>query len=868
MHPERQDGGRPISYSHTVTESKAGDRYEPIAEQNGQTKSSRPTATSLPKRLHTLNGPRAWGACKSKWKTFTDRLRKLGNPDNIPLPFTEKHFGLGREWIKGVLLCTWGAGLILAINIILTVIAVGLAYSKPSSNRGGGGNIERGVVYEGSCELIDRWKIGLHFLINVLSTGLLAVSNYVMQCLCAPSRAGVDRAHARNSWLDVGTLSLRNFAEMNGKRKVLWVVLFVSSLPIHMLFNSAVFSSMTASDYQMAAIPADLAPDEPLVDPRDAKQFRNVTGFDPEEIRSDFLNGDLRNISLDECYGRVDQTVGSGIGLILIATEREYSYNQSNWFARTNTSAAEREVWKYRYTGSRYASSVAKNMKTGYFVSPQHWNYPVWSVRNSSSTGADNSSDNGWQDYRDLYKKMYSLDEPLSTDINMLYNYIYIHNPDEPELRNLLATSAIWHNETWAQQLDVRIDTPREDGVSLGYGGPAAVSPSHCLVKKIDEHCELYMSLPICLAVIACNIIKLVCMYLVARMPHKEILLTVGDAVASFLDSPDGTTEGKGLMSTESDPNAAASETSSPLISWLGGAPHSRIGSHRKRLYHAVSWRRWGVTILCILICAIATIYGYYKGARSIGSAIGANLGVGRQSMGDAVLLYNKSITGLILLCNTPQLVLSILYYLCNGTLSTMLAAAEYHAFALRRKPLRVSWPRGAQRSTYYLSIPWRYGIPMLAVSTTLHWLLSQTFFLVLIDSRNARQEIVSSASVGQVGFSLFGLLLTLVVGAVALLIFCVLALRPLRGGMPLAGSCSVAISAACHPPEDDSEASLKAVMWGEVVSSSDSEGRSMLHALSLMEFSNQVMTEQAGMEYARCTFTSKDVVAPSLTRV
>lgn len=35
--------------------------------------------------------------------------------------------------------------------------------------------------------------------------------------------------------------------------------------------------------------------------------------------------------------------------------------------------------------------------------------------------------------------------------------------------------------------------------------------------------------------------------------------------------------------------------------------------------------------------------------------------------------------------------------------------------------------------------------------------------------------------------------------------------------GMPLAGSSSAAISAACHPLENDGEASLKKVQWGAV---------------------------------------------------
>lgn len=40
---------------------------------------------------------------------------------------------------------------------------------------------------------------------------------------------------------------------------------------------------------------------------------------------------------------------------------------------------------------------------------------------------------------------------------------------------------------------------------------------------------------------------------------------------------------------------------------------------------------------------------------------------------------------------------------------------------------------------------------------------------------------------------------------------------------MPMASTCSAAISALCHPPEQDTEVALFPVMWGEV--SQDNKG-------------------------------------------
>jgi hypothetical protein len=47
------------------------------------------------------------------------------------------------------------------------------------------------------------------------------------------------------------------------------------------------------------------------------------------------------------------------------------------------------------------------------------------------------------------------------------------------------------------------------------------------------------------------------------------------------------------------------------------------------------------------------------------------------------------------------------------------------------RKTLRVSAPVGIQRSSYFVSMPLRYGIPLIATMSLLHWLVSQSLFVV-----------------------------------------------------------------------------------------------------------------------------------------
>lgn len=74
---------------------------------------------------------------------------------------------------------------------------------------------------------------------------------------------------------------------------------------------------------------------------------------------------------------------------------------------------------------------------------------------------------------------------------------------------------------------------------------------------------------------------------------------------------------------------------------------------------------------------------------------------------------------------------MSLLYITQNALLSCMLVAEEWSGFAADRKTLRVSAPIGIQRSKYSLSMPVKYGIPMMIVFTIEHWLLSQATFIV-----------------------------------------------------------------------------------------------------------------------------------------
>jgi hypothetical protein len=206
-----------------------------------------------------------------------------------------------------------------------------------------------------------------------------------------------------------------------------------------------------------------------------------------------------------------------------------------------------------------------------------------------------------------------------------------------------------------------------------------------------------------------------------------------------------------------------------------------------------------------------------------------------------AVLPFTTLIP-VVLLVNLPQMIISILFLTYNAIFTCELIAAEWNKFANDHHPLRVTAPKGQQRSTHYLGLPFRYAIPLAAVSAILHWFTSQSFFLADLaffgsdgQEANVYQDPEDSTRIfsrfdpyGQswavtntmyrAGYSSIAIICTIILGTLVVIVGLGFGFRRYSPGIPLVGSCSVAIAAACHPlssePEDLAELPLK---WGLV---------------------------------------------------
>lgn len=163
-----------------------------------------------------------------KENPFSDPQDNESQHNDLPPSKPQSH-----TWIKGVFLCAFGTGGLLLVNIIIVSVAAGLSSKYP----GNGGTPNSKVIYDGSCDTTNNWDNALHAIINIISTLTLAASNYSMQALVAPTRSEIDRYHAAGRWVHIGGSSLRNLFAIPRPRICLWLVLFITATPFHLLYD-------------------------------------------------------------------------------------------------------------------------------------------------------------------------------------------------------------------------------------------------------------------------------------------------------------------------------------------------------------------------------------------------------------------------------------------------------------------------------------------------------------------------------------------------------------------------------------------------------------------------------------------------------
>ncbi|KAI0453406.1 hypothetical protein F5B21DRAFT_525798 [Xylaria acuta] len=317
------------------------------------------------------------------------------------------------------------------------------------------------------------------------------------------------------------------------------------------------------------------------------------------------------------------------------------------------------------------------------------------------------------------------------------------------------------------------------------------------------------------LAIVALlNIVLVITMAVILTRSSFNPIITLGDAIRSFLRVPDQTTTNASLM------------TKADLQQGRWGSEVTKQCVPRSHYWlEAPSLTRWILTILSWLVVSGPTAAAIALMARASSEGISTPFGTATP---ETTFSFPTpvDISQLALIAALPQLLLAVLYLSTNALLTTYFQSHELSLFALGPRSLRVSSnPAGTQTPSLYLSLPRPVSWFLLATFAALGVVLSQAVF-----------PVVSATAPRGVAFNTQALLILIVLLAVVLFAVLALGLRrtpsvalcggggggggDVAKGNPLAiggGSCSALISARCHAARNEGELWLGPLTWGVV---------------------------------------------------
>lgn len=512
--------------------------------------------------------------------------------------------------------------------------------------------------------------------------------------------------------------------------------------------------------------------------------------------------------------------------------------------------------WNGTYKYQSCTKSQAQDMSP-WTISGMAW-APFTAIQQPPNTMLDWMTV-AWETDTDLDSIWTGLSDTERTDLRAKLEA----NPTLEQMQSFVQ-GRTWSNDTFGDALVINASCsdkewlPSDDFLVTAPQRKMAFPIDHCLSQYVDEQCQLLYNMPIGIVIIICILLKVICLSFLVNIDRRNLFLTVGDAISSYLQSPDPLTKGWCMLSKKTvkrnkecpwNPKCEQEVRNAPLA----GHPHPENPPTKRRIWSNACKPIVTLILLPILVIYIAMtqILPQFAAAAAQGIAYG-DISVsqiwdikGFGAVQSNALLTNlaRTYVGMQLLANTPQLLVSLLYFLFNDHLTRMLHAADYNQYALTRRPLRVSFPQGSQRSTFYLSIPYRYSLPLLFTFTLIHWLISEGIFYVQLLPYDLAGNPILTSKLMTCGISTIPLEIAMFLTIACLVVVWGLSAREFGcAKMPFALGCSVAISAACHPPKDDRHAAFGPVMWGAANADTD--------------------------EVAHCCFTSFEVTEPLKDRL
>ncbi|KAL2068529.1 hypothetical protein VTL71DRAFT_14866 [Oculimacula yallundae] len=628
-----------------------------------------------------------------------------------------------------------------------------------------------GTISRTKCDAVKSTNTWLHFLINILSTLLLTGSNTFMATFCCPSREEVDRAHQRHRWLHVGSFSWSNLRGIARRKAFVVVLLACTSIPFHLLYNSLVFSSLSGNEYYYSIVTEDFLTGAPF----------NLTGdWQPRSM------GDRKTGMIPKFDKTQSPPNGARIDPFDATLAVERLQTMVDYYSDMQKAASTWERLENKECIQAYSDAFVSSRRNVLLI--------------SRSESLDNSV---------LYWGASDMNHEMTNNWWICSKTKNDGGADSCSPDTLASSASTW------EVFDFPI--------------------SYCLSETVDSVCSVQFSEKIMYVVIAFNVIKVLAMlWILFRYDAENILISVGDAMASFLKFQDPTTTSMCL--------ADKRHISSFWKSRGLAKQFSKIGNFWGT---AVSRKRW-ILFFFFMMCSflLFLVFGAwgFKHAKDRGVNLNLKslwkLGLGRTSQNTMVLYGgggNPDSTAII--ANLPQVILALVSFVFMSIMSSLFLAEDWSKFAFMSQSLMVSSPVGIQRGTWLLGAPLGWGSALLILQTLLHWLLSQSIFVVQIsifnkdgtpvpDNASDDESTGRYAHLSNCGYSPIAIILSVIAAAILFLFAMVFYFRRFPpGSPPVVSTCSAAISAACHPISMSEEKMYGKFRWGADGGTSDGVG-------------------------------------------
>ncbi|GAW23222.1 hypothetical protein ANO14919_127730 [Xylariales sp. No.14919] len=655
---------------------------------------------------------------------------------------------------------------------------------------------EADILYEGDSRSTQRINLILHVLLNLLSTVVAASSGFFMQILSSPSRKEVDDAHRNLHSLDIGVPSIKNLDFVSPLKRFLWFSLLIISLPIHMFFNSAVFVTGYLGAYYNITIAAESfvrGANYSLPGASSALPWNpSIQATNYEGLGSGiYINGD--SSAEADTRKRLDTTQTSANNWDRLSPQRcrdEYQTGKAKQQYRdvviivdpgTNNGTGWLEV------DDSYHSSAS--MINSLWFSARCANWKSFDTRrlDNRNTCAGLLGLRHLYGWLDLDWQLYQSGGNKAPDTPG-----WILRFPRPIKPDMVGQTVMHNDENQTDDLDVKFCLAEPSP----YGSRHKVVSSNLLLLIVVIFLFLKVGL--------CTIVLL--------SLAEPSLITTGDAIESFINSPDPVTLGLGTLDiSDSWKLQRCSPQQSETISEETGWPPKirprrwKTPAPKRRLIHTIppsAWARtYSVAAVSISLLLTCIVFAFTSNRDSFSGSFGPP--------SEYHVPWGKSgFIIMLLFVNLPQLLLSLGYFAYDALFTQLVNELKWNSYSLDYKPLRVSYPSGGQAQTYRLQLPYKYSVFLLAMSVLSHWLLSNAFFVFAMDGGywnspleyNGKSHFgVSEDAVIGLGYSIPAVLALLAtISALALVPLVFGWIRP-RGNMVAGGSDSLVISACCH---------------------------------------------------------------------